>query len=187
MDLKKYFINQNESIKNVMRNIDRTGLRIAFIVDDKERLVGVITDGDIRRELLKGLNLESCVKEIMNKDPFIIKEEWDETEINKFLKTKRVSRNIPKHDFRRIPVVDKNNRVVDIIFASQEGFESYTKTQIKPVTKKRDIKHVNRVLVVGGAGYLGSILCRKLLEKGYLVRVLDNLTYGDHGIKDLYK
>ena len=187
MELKKYFINQNESIKNVMRNIDRTGLRIAFIIDDKEKLVGVITDGDIRRELLKGCNLKRQVKDIMNKDPFIIKQEWDETEINKFLKTKKVSRNIPKHDFRRIPVVDKNDIVVDIIFASEEGFESYTKTQIKPVTKKQKMRHINRVLVVGGAGYLGSILCRKLLEKGYLVRVLDNLTYGDHGIKDLYQ
>jgi nucleoside-diphosphate-sugar epimerase len=42
------------------------------------------------------------------------------------------------------------------------------------------------ILVVGGAGYLGSVLCRKLLEKGYNVRVLDCLLYGDKGIEELY-
>lgn len=43
-----------------------------------------------------------------------------------------------------------------------------------------------KVLVIGGAGYLGSVLCRKLLDAGYSVRVLDCLLYGDDGIKDLY-
>lgn len=41
----------------------------------------------------------------------------------------------------------------------------------------------NRVLVVGGAGYIGSILVRRLLEMGKNVRVLDNLVYGDDAIR----
>ena len=45
---------------------------------------------------------------------------------------------------------------------------------------------MNKILVTGGAGFLGSILCRELLDDGYKVRVLDNLIYGDEGIKDLY-
>ncbi|ODS41288.1 MAG: hypothetical protein A7315_02015 [Candidatus Altiarchaeales archaeon WOR_SM1_79] len=50
----------------------------------------------------------------------------------------------------------------------------------------KEKRGVNKVLVIGGAGYLGSVLSRKLLQKGYKVRVLDNLTYGDDGIRDLY-
>ncbi|HEU0120895.1 MAG TPA: SDR family oxidoreductase [Bryobacteraceae bacterium] len=42
------------------------------------------------------------------------------------------------------------------------------------------------VLIVGGAGYIGSILCRKLLAAGSRVRVLDSLIYGDSAIRDLY-
>jgi nucleoside-diphosphate-sugar epimerase len=40
----------------------------------------------------------------------------------------------------------------------------------------------SRVLVTGGAGYLGSILCERLLAAGYRVTVLDNLMYGQHSL-----
>ena len=38
------------------------------------------------------------------------------------------------------------------------------------------------VLVVGGAGYVGSVLVNELLERGYAVRVFDRLYYGDQGL-----
>jgi len=41
------------------------------------------------------------------------------------------------------------------------------------------------VLVTGGAGYIGSVLTRNLVIKGYDVKVLDSLVFGDSGIKDL--
>jgi nucleoside-diphosphate-sugar epimerase len=49
--------------------------------------------------------------------------------------------------------------------------------------EKRTIRHV---LVIGGAGYIGSILVRKLLNRGYRVTILDALLYGDDSIRDLY-
>ncbi len=45
---------------------------------------------------------------------------------------------------------------------------------------------IRSVLVIGGAGYIGSVLVRKLLERGYHVTVLDALLYGDESIRDLY-
>ena len=49
-----------------------------------------------------------------------------------------------------------------------------------------DFAEIKNVLVIGGAGYIGSILIRELLRKGYHVRLLDILLYGDRPIADLY-
>ena len=46
---------------------------------------------------------------------------------------------------------------------------------------------MQRVLITGGAGYLGSVLSRKLLDKGYKVRVIDDLWYGKESIEDCLK
>jgi len=46
-------------------------------------------------------------------------------------------------------------------------------------------RRINKVLVVGGAGYIGSVLTRALLKKGYKVRVLDMLAYGKSSIQEL--
>ncbi|MEO0088556.1 MAG: NAD-dependent epimerase/dehydratase family protein [candidate division WOR-3 bacterium] len=47
-------------------------------------------------------------------------------------------------------------------------------------------KPIERILVIGGAGYIGSVLIRKLLKLGYRVRILDNFLYGKESIKELY-
>jgi nucleoside-diphosphate-sugar epimerase len=54
----------------------------------------------------------------------------------------------------------------------------FLKAKAAPPTVRRD-----RVLVVGGAGYIGSLLVERLLEKGYRVRVLDSLLYGDEPLR----
>ena len=46
---------------------------------------------------------------------------------------------------------------------------------------------VYHVLVIGGAGYIGSVLCRKLLDQGYSVRILDTFLYGQESLADLIR
>lgn len=55
--------------------------------------------------------------------------------------------------------------------------------------KRREIPRIDgvgTVLVIGGAGHLGSVLCRRLLDDGYSVRCLDILMFGDESIRALY-
>jgi nucleoside-diphosphate-sugar epimerase len=55
-----------------------------------------------------------------------------------------------------------------------------------PIWGKPNRRPICNVSVIGGAGYIGSILTRKLLDHGYHVTVLDALIYGDDSIRDLY-
>jgi len=183
MDIKRICVNQDQSIKSTMKTIDENGLGIAFILGRENKFVGLVTDGDIRRAILKGTNLKEKVKKIMTEEPVVVKKNWDKNQINDLLNTKKVQRKIPSHGTIKIPTLNEKDEVIDFIFASHQQIELLKQNTIKHKNKTQAIK---KVLIVGGAGYLGSILSRQFLENNYTVRVLDNLTYGDHGIKKLF-
>ncbi len=64
---------------------------------------------------------------------------------------------------------------------------TFAETGRRLVAEPAISRPVNSVLVIGGAGYIGSALTRRLLELGYRVRVLDLLVYGDEAIRDFYE
>lgn len=57
-------------------------------------------------------------------------------------------------------------------------------SSIQPVTDSSS--NLGKILVIGGAGFIGSVMVRKMLEKGYNVRVLDSLLYGEQSVVELY-
>ena len=69
---KNIFLDKSATIRDAIKVIDSMGLRIAIIVDSDERLEGVVTDGDVRRGLLRGLTTESKVSEVMTSDPVTV-------------------------------------------------------------------------------------------------------------------
>lgn len=183
--LEKLLVNENQSIKDIMRKIDENGCGIALIENEKNRFMGLVTDGDIRRAILKGIGLEKPIKDIMNKEPVTVGHELTTEEREKLLKNESVRKKIPRSDALKIPVLDDEERVRGILFLYER--EKHPKREVimrSPISI--DQENIKKVLIVGGAGYLGSILCRKLLARGYNVTVLDNLMYGDDGIRELY-
>lgn len=181
--LNHLLVNKKSSIKETMRVIDRGRLGIAFVVDRDKKLFSVVTDGDIRRAILGGINIEKSIEEITNKKPIVIKGKFIEKEIQKLRENKKVKERIPISGSLKIPVLDELGMVRDIVFIYANKKDVFLPLKSKLKFRQEGIK---KVLLTGGAGYLGSVLCRKLLNKGYKVRVLDNLTYGDEGIKELY-
>ena len=63
---------------------------------------------------------------------------------------------------------------------------TFADMELRLVSAPPKSRAVNSVLVIGGAGYIGSALTRRLLELGYHVRVLDLLVYGDESIREFY-
>jgi len=79
---------------------------ILFVVDAEDKLVGSLTDGDVRRGLLKGFNIDSLVNEIIEGNPRYITK--GENDLKKIIEYR-------EGDFRVVPVVDEKNKVVNVI------------------------------------------------------------------------
>ncbi|MHB0952149.1 MAG: nucleotidyltransferase family protein [Allorhizobium sp.] len=68
-DVAKASISQEMPMRKAIEVIDSSGLKIAIVITDETKLIGIVTDGDIRRALLAGRNLDTPVKEFMRTNP----------------------------------------------------------------------------------------------------------------------
>ncbi|MBU7008494.1 nucleotidyltransferase family protein [Phosphitispora fastidiosa] len=90
--------------------IDRSGLRIALVVNDNGRLLGTVTDGDIRRAILKQLSLDEAVSVVMNPAPSYVYSEQSRQNAIQLMKSKKL---------HQIPVLDKGHHVVGLEIADE--------------------------------------------------------------------
>jgi dTDP-glucose pyrophosphorylase len=97
--------NTDASLEQAIEILDKAALRIALIVDDGGRLQGTLTDGDVRRALLKHLPLGTPVAEVMNPNPRVAKQGWTES---------RVLAMLEEHDLLQLPLIDDNRNVVGL-------------------------------------------------------------------------
>jgi len=126
-----------QTITDALKVIDKGAMKIAIVLNDQEKVIGTLTDGDIRRGLLKGLNLDSSIESLYFKKPTLATlQESKEQVIQKAISKK----------LYQIPIVDEEGRLVDI-----EDLATLLK-----IGKKR-----NRVILM--AGGLGTRL-RPLTE-----------------------
>jgi nucleoside-diphosphate-sugar epimerase/CBS domain-containing protein len=175
-DPSKLIVDSSASLRETMETIDRTGQGIAFVVND-DQVTGVVTDGDIRKGILEGVGLDTSIETICNEDPIVIYDSWDKKRRNRELEARDITSKVSKHGTLVLPVLNEDGQVIGIEYVSEDG-ELLSRSEAPA-------RNVNQVLVIGGAGYVGSALCRVLLDRGYQVRVLDNAVYGTHGIDSL--
>ena len=65
-------IDSQNNMKDAIKNLEDSMNRISIVVDEEQRLVGTITDGDIRRAILSGLSMNAEVNKFMNSKPTYI-------------------------------------------------------------------------------------------------------------------
>lgn len=169
-NLSDVIVPPNSTISRIIEVINKSGVRGVFVCDEDRELLGIIMDSDIRRATLSNLDLNASVKTIMKTTPFVIDHNLPYDEKKQAL---------AKSDKILAPVVDKKRCVVDYIFLGDIINETFS----EKVRDRDGILPPQRVLIIGGAGYIGSVLTDKLLRMGYNVRIIDLLLYGKDPIK----
>ncbi len=92
-------------IRKIIQTVENGELKIAIILNNKDKLIGVINDGDIRRGLLKGLTLDSSFKSIIRKNCVVADINLTKREILKLMEDNSIS---------QIPIIDKNNEFLGL-------------------------------------------------------------------------
>jgi len=121
-----------DSIEKAATLLENLSLRIVFVVDESSRLIGTVTDGDIRRGILNHLNLNDPVSSVMNKNPTSFPEDESREAILGAMR---------REDILQIPLVDSSGKITSVEF-----LQELAHTQ----------RHPNAVVIM--AGGLGSRL-----------------------------
>jgi dTDP-glucose pyrophosphorylase len=100
---KETLVPRSATIKQVIETIERSDAKVALVIDDAGRLIGTVTDGDVRRGLLRGLELAAPATQIMNPHPRVAGINDDPAQIMDMMR-----RNI----CRQVPIVDEEGRVI---------------------------------------------------------------------------
>ena len=163
-DWRKAIINPTTSIVDTIKVIDTSALQIALVVDDANHLLGTVTDGDVRRGILRAVTLDQQVSEIMNENPVVANSEMNQDEMFNLMKEKRIN---------QLPVVDEEGHIVNLQLLSNliqpESVENWVVlmaggfgTRLKPLTTDCPKPMVE----VGGKPILETILS-SITEQGF--------------------
>lgn len=98
-------ITPKTSLQEAIYVIDKAALQIALVVDDHGRLVGVVTDGDIRRALIQGLPLNQVIVDVMNVNPKVASIDDSKTKLIAIMEA---------HNLIHLPVLDTDGKVVGL-------------------------------------------------------------------------
>ncbi len=132
MFIKKYknhIIASNKTIRNSIVKLGKLDQKFCIIVDKDKKFYGTLTDGDIRRGLLRNFNLSDEVSSICNRKSLYITNNLQEYELEKMLVKKKLL---------FLPILDKEKKITNIYF------KSYTK-----ITPKLENE---MIIMAGGIG-----------------------------------
>jgi dTDP-glucose pyrophosphorylase len=179
---EKALVETDTGIEKVMGIIADASLQAAIVVDEKNKLLGMVTDGDIRRGILGGVGLEEPVERVMNKEPTTVLPGADEQMILSVMKNKKI---------HQVPVVDEEKRVVGLEILdeilSESQYDNWVVlmagglgSRLRPLTE--DVP--KPLIKINGKPILENIL-EKFIESGFH-RFYITLNYMADKIRDYF-
>lgn len=102
---RKALLRADATLQEGIRNLDQSALQIGLVVTPDGVLIGTLTDGDIRRGLLRGLNLTSAIDVIIHRDPLVVPPELSRDTVLQLMQANKI---------HQLPVVDEQRRVIGL-------------------------------------------------------------------------
>jgi len=176
-------IHRTSTIRDAMEAINRRDGGVCLVVDEEERLQGTISDGDIRRGLLKGERLDSSVGSIITPNPTVASVNASRDELLTIMQARGI---------RDIPLVDEGGRLVCVRtlkeLLSVEPRDNWvvlmaggTGRRLLPLTQSRP----KPMLEIGGRPILETIIL-KLIKQGFRKFYL-SVNYLSHIVKEHFE
>lgn len=109
MNISNLIIKDDQTMKNCLDILNKNDQKIVLVVNNKGALIGTITDGDIRRSILNGLDLNSQTKDIMNASFFSAPKKISFYNANKIMR---------ENDLKQLPIVNKKGVPIDVLLAN---------------------------------------------------------------------
>lgn len=102
IDISSNIISENEILKNALEQLDMAPVKVLLVVNNKEEFVAALTDGDVRRAILRDASIETPVSQIANYHPVFL--DQDDKEL--------VKKNLEK--ITALPLLDKERKIIKV-------------------------------------------------------------------------
>ncbi len=134
--MKDLFIKSESSIKDALKQLSKSGEKCLIVIDDEEKFLGTLSDGDVRKAILNRKNIKEPIQRIFNKQStFLQKDQY----------SKQIVKDIfIKNKFDLIPVVNNSGKIVEIL--------TWAKTFGNIREQKVQSLNVPVVIMAGGKG-----------------------------------
>ncbi len=164
MNWKEAVVHPRSTLTETLDKINRGSIGLALVSNPDGVLIGIVTDGDIRRALLSGKSLSSPVQEIMNQSPLTCPASMTHQEIRRFMRS---------HKIEQLPILDDQKRTVNVVSINSELWSSFLPnaallmcgglgTRLRPLTET-----CPKPLLRVGSKPILEIIIESLIDAGF--------------------
>ncbi|NDD30443.1 MAG: CBS domain-containing protein [Proteobacteria bacterium] len=173
--MKAIVIREGKSVKDALKKLDKTSEKVLVVVDGDHRLLGTLSDGDIRRHLLKGRSLDDSINGVYHRNPVVLTRPDASYE--------RAQELMLARKIGLIPVLDEDRKVVELL--------TWNQVFSKPQKRRWETIDLPVVIMAGGKGTrlepFTKVFPKPLIplgDKPIIEVIIDE--FREHGLKRFY-
>lgn len=182
-NIEDIIIGKKTLLKDALTIIDKSSKQICLVLDENKKLLGTISDGDIRRALLNNISLNDTIKDVYFKNPTVVNVNDSKEAILNICKTKKI---------HQVPVVDNNHNIIGLEILDELIGPTIKSnkvilmvgglgTRLRPLTENTP----KPMLPVGGKPILQTIV-EKYVSYGF-INIIMCIGYKSHVIQDFFE